>query len=170
MTRPHFWRFIGSATARQQSQGPLRFVSITASQSDSVSCSIGPRMLIPALLTRMSSRPNASSVLGDHRPDLAVLVTSAPMPTALLPKRSPLVPPRSVAVLFLAPKRPAPRRRDCLDHPRPSPPSPVTSATVRRAGTDPERSSQPPSSVFAPATTLADRRKGIAYPNGPAPQ
>ena len=47
---------------RQHSQGPLRFVSITWSQSASASCSMGPRILIPALLTRMSIRPNRSSV------------------------------------------------------------------------------------------------------------
>src|SRR5690606_29039029 len=51
ITRPQPRCFIGLATARQHSQAPLRFVSITSSHWASVRSSIGPRMLIPALLT-----------------------------------------------------------------------------------------------------------------------
>ena len=59
ITRPHFCRFMVAATARQHSHGPFRLVSTTVSQSSSCNSSIGPRMLTPALLTRMSMRPDA---------------------------------------------------------------------------------------------------------------
>ncbi len=85
ITRPHFCRLIGSPAARQQSQGPFRFVSITWSQSASLSFSIGPRILMPALFTRISSRPKVSSVCATMRVHVRLRVTSAAMPRASLP-------------------------------------------------------------------------------------
>ena len=61
MTRPQPRAAMRGPKARAQSHGPLRLVSITASQSASVRSWIGPRMLMPALLIRMSTRPSALS-------------------------------------------------------------------------------------------------------------
>ena len=77
ITRPHFCFFMIGAIARQQSQGPFKLVSTTVSQSSSLSSSIGPRMLTPALLTRMSIRPNVSMTCATMASTEARLVTSA---------------------------------------------------------------------------------------------
>ncbi len=79
-TRPQPCAFMGLAAARQNSQGPFRLVSRTASQSSSVSDSIGPRMLMPALLTRMSSRPQVSSTFATASSTSPDRTESAPRP------------------------------------------------------------------------------------------
>ncbi len=120
------------ATARQQSQGPLRLVSITASQSDSPSCSIGPRMLMPALLTRMSSRPRPSTTRATMSSTWAATATSAATPSVLRPLAFAI---SSATRWAAAPSRaeiatsaPASASASAIARPRPLVP-PVTSAT-----------------------------------------
>ena len=57
ITRPQPRATMRGPIAFAQSHGPFRLVSMTASQSASVRSWIGPRMLMPALLIRMSILP-----------------------------------------------------------------------------------------------------------------
>src|SRR5436190_2043344 len=62
ITRPQPRAAMRGPNARGHSHGPLRFVSMTASQSASDRSWIGPQILIPALLIRMSARPSELSM------------------------------------------------------------------------------------------------------------
>ncbi len=59
MMRPHPWRRIGAATARQQRNWLFKLRSTTASHSASGASSPEGPVPPPALLTRMSARPQA---------------------------------------------------------------------------------------------------------------
>src|SRR5688572_26563835 len=59
---PEPWRFMAGTTARMQRNGPRRLTPSISSNCSSVSSSMGPKCPRPALLTRMSRRPNSSSV------------------------------------------------------------------------------------------------------------
>ena len=60
MIRPHCRSFMDGTSARVSAMHELRFSSTSLSQSSSRIWSIGWGMLLPALLTRMSTRPIAS--------------------------------------------------------------------------------------------------------------
>ena len=77
ITRPQPRAAMRGPNARAHSHGPLRLVSMTASQSASDRSWIGPRMLIPALLIRMSARPSELSMSAASFSTSAALVTSA---------------------------------------------------------------------------------------------
>ena len=61
--RPHRRSFIGPTSARVSAMHELRLSSTSRSQSSSVICSVGWGVLLPALLTRMSTLPIAASAL-----------------------------------------------------------------------------------------------------------
>ena len=83
--RPHPRSRIFGPTARAHSHGPFRLVSITMSQSASVSSSIGPRLLTPALFTRMSIGPSSASTSDTSRVTCSASITSAANPRARRP-------------------------------------------------------------------------------------
>ncbi len=64
-------------SARASRNGPFTLVSMTVSQSASLSDSLAPRMFTPALFTRMSSGPSERSTLSTSRSMSAEAVTSA---------------------------------------------------------------------------------------------
>ena len=61
MMRPARCRIIGFSTACVSENAAVRLVAITASQSSRFIRSIKPSLVIPALFTRMSSRPCRSN-------------------------------------------------------------------------------------------------------------
>ena len=61
MIRPQRRSFICGTSARVNAMHEVRFTSMTRSQSSSRILSIGSDLLPPALLIRMSTRPNSAS-------------------------------------------------------------------------------------------------------------
>ncbi len=68
------------ATARHISHTPVTFVSCTWRNSSNVSSSIGPRMLMPALLIRTSIRPKSATTCATVASICSGSVTSQPKP------------------------------------------------------------------------------------------
>ena len=85
MMRPQPRAAMRGPNSRAQRNGPLTLVSMTVSQSASVSVSLAPRMLMPALLTRMSIGPRARSASSPSRVMSLATATSAARPTTLRP-------------------------------------------------------------------------------------
>ena len=69
-------RFIGSITDFMPSQQPTAFTSSTRRKPSRGISAIGANVRIPALFTRMSSRPNVSSVAVTAAAQSSSLVTS----------------------------------------------------------------------------------------------
>ena len=67
MMRPHPRAAMRGPNSRAQRNGPFTLVSITVSQSASLSVSLAPRMLMPALLTSTSIGPIARSASSASR-------------------------------------------------------------------------------------------------------
>ena len=67
ITRPQPREHMPGPRARASRNGAFRFVSTTVSQSASSISSAGPRMLMPALLTRMSTVPKPPSTSATSR-------------------------------------------------------------------------------------------------------
>ena len=63
MMRPQPFAIIAGASACARKNGASRLIASTASQSASVTSSIGFRMLMPAALTRMSGAPKSDASL-----------------------------------------------------------------------------------------------------------
>ena len=77
MIFPLFWVSISGATSLQQRYAPFRFTSSTRSQSSSVESRKSFAMSIPALFTRMSTRPNLPTAFETMRLTSVVFETSA---------------------------------------------------------------------------------------------
>ena len=68
--------FIARTASRQPRNVPSTLTALTLRQSASVACSMLPRTPMPALLTRMSSRPNAARTASTTSRQRASSVTS----------------------------------------------------------------------------------------------
>ena len=78
---------IRTAAARAQVKVPLRWVVITASKSSSVIFHSTLSRRMPALVTRMSSRPNSSTARFTSRSAASVVPTGTTSATAVPPPR-----------------------------------------------------------------------------------
>ena len=85
MIRPHRRSFIGPTSARVRAMHELRFSSTSRSQSSSWISSIGCGILLPALLTRMSTWPISSMAESASRRTSSRRVMSATKWTTLTP-------------------------------------------------------------------------------------
>src|SRR5438128_253674 len=88
MTFPPPALFIAGYAAREHRKAEVRLVSRTRRHSSRVRSWTGFRMLVPALLTRMSRRPSRSMVAFVIASTDASLVTSTSMAIAVPPRRS----------------------------------------------------------------------------------
>src|SRR5450432_1009495 len=110
--------FMAGYTACEHKNALVRLVLITLSHSASSSACGALRILMPALLTRMSIRPNSRNVRSTMAVTAALSVTSATTDIVLTPFRP--------TIATLAPASASPRAM-----PRPMPPlPPVTIATL----------------------------------------
>src|SRR5689334_5141043 len=133
---PAFFAIIVGSTACATTNGAVRLVAITASQSAGANSTIGPRRWMPALLNRMSMPPRSATIAATAECTAARSVTS----NTLLPAAKPS--PRSLAAASSASAdlralstTVAPARASPAAIAKPSPRyAPVTSATF------PERS------------------------------
>src|SRR5215510_14291697 len=131
ITRPQPRSAIFEPKTFEQRKGPVTLVAITDSKSLSLSSLTNPRMLIPALLTRMSTAPNESSTSADNRFSSSPLVTSManaaarrPVDTAI---SSAALRQSSIVRLTTATSAPASANACAMTRPRPFDP-PVTRA------------------------------------------
>ena len=78
MIRPHFLAFIPGTAARMAWKAADRLMAMIWSHFSTGNSSIGETYWMPALLTRMSTLPNAPPAAVDHAAISAGLVMSAP--------------------------------------------------------------------------------------------
>jgi hypothetical protein len=90
MILPRPARFSSGYAACEQRKALVRLVSMTACHSASINCSGGLRIEVPALLTRISSRPNYATASATKLRQASAWVTSAAT-KILRPPRAPIV-------------------------------------------------------------------------------
>src|SRR2546425_1248404 len=132
MTFPPPALFIAGYAAREHRKAEVRLVSRTRRHSSRVRSWTGFRMLVPALLTRMSRRPSRSMVAFVIASTDASLVTSTSMAIAVPPCRSiSVAAARDFSRFRAATTIWAPAAASPCAIPRPMPPfPPVTTATL----------------------------------------
>mmetsp|Transcript_94403 Transcript_94403/g.240251 ORF Transcript_94403/g.240251 Transcript_94403/m.240251 type:complete len:244 (+) Transcript_94403:170-901(+) len=184
MMRPHRALVMSLRTALVMRKTELRFVLMTSSQSWSFMRSISVSLVMPALLTKMSTWPYAALISFNTCSTLAESTTSSfmPLPLRLPVKRTEIAsaPPSDVAVPTTV--APASARRCAMAAPMPRE-APVTRATLPvrskpfgSSGASPplaERvtpSARPGSTPERPSSRPSARAAGTAAEEAAAPR